>query len=93
MPSFSVIMKHSGGSCPLLKIETAKKLVELLGKREEAAKKHGVDVVNAWSPSLEHQMFWIVEAPSTKAVEEYFTEIGFALWNKLEIQKVEIHKE
>ena len=93
MPNFSVIMKHAGGSCPLLKVETARKLVELLEKREEAAKKHGVDVLNAWSPSLEHQMFWIVEAPSQKAVEEYFTEIGFALWNKLEIQKVEIHEE
>jgi len=79
MPSFSVIVKHSGGSCPLLKAE--------------AAKKHGVNVLNAWSPSLEHQMFWIVEAPSQKAVEEYSTEIGFALLNKLEIQKVEIHEE
>jgi hypothetical protein len=86
-------MKHTGGSCPLLKAETAKKLVELLERREEAAKKHGVDVVNAWSPSLEHQMFWVVKAPSQKAVEEYFTETGFTLWNKLEIQKVEIHKE
>ena len=79
MPSFSVIMKHAGGSCPLLKVETAKK--------------HGVKVLNAWSPSLEHQMFWIVEAPSQKAVEEYFTETGFTLWNKLEIQKVQAIKE
>jgi hypothetical protein len=66
--------------------------VELLEKREEAAKKLGVDVLNAWSPLLEHQMFWIVEAPSQKAVEEYFTVIGFPLWNKLEIQKVEAIK-
>ena len=86
-------MKHTGGSCPLLKAETAKKLIELLGKREEAAEKHRVKVLNAWSPSLEHQMFWIVEAPSNKAVEEYFEEIGFALWNKLEIQEVEAFKE
>jgi hypothetical protein len=86
-------MKHTGGSCPLLNAKTAKKLVGLLGKREEAAEKHGVKIVNAWSPSLEHQMFWIVEAPSQKAVEEYFTEIGFALWNKLEVQKVDAIKE
>ena len=38
-PSSFVITKHTGGSCPLLKVETAKKLIELLGKREEAAKK------------------------------------------------------
>jgi hypothetical protein len=39
-PSFFAIIKHTSGSCQLLKMETAKKLIELLGRREEAAKKH-----------------------------------------------------
>ena len=40
IPSFFVIMKHTSASCSLLKVEAAEKLIELFGKREEAAKKH-----------------------------------------------------
>jgi molybdopterin-guanine dinucleotide biosynthesis protein A len=93
MPDFSVIMTHTAGSCPLFKDETMKKFKELSEKREEANKKYEVKVVSTWSPTREHQTFWIVEAPSQKAVENYFKEIGFTLWNKLEIQQVKIIKK
>ena len=93
MPDFSVVMTHTAGSCPIFKAETMKKFKEFSENKEEAAKKHGVKVVSTWSPTREHQTFWIVEAPSQKAVEDYFKEIGFTFWNKFEIQKVKIIKE
>jgi hypothetical protein len=68
--------------------EVKKKLKEVVGKREEAAKKHGMKILSAWTSTLEHLVFYIVEAPSQAAVEDYFKEIGFAFWNNVEIRQV-----
>jgi hypothetical protein len=71
--------------------EVKKRLKEMLGKREEAwdrAKKHGVQVLSAWTSVLEHVIFYIVEASSQEAVEDYFKDIGFAFWNTIEIRQV-----
>lgn len=90
MPVFSVNMKHSVESCPLFNAEVMEKFKKVIGRREEAARKHMVKVLSAWTSVLDHLIFWIVEAPSQKAVEEYFIEIGFAFWNKLEIRQVRL---
>jgi len=37
-----------------------------------------------------HLIFYIVEAPSQTAVEDYFKEIGFAFWNDVEIRQVKL---
>jgi len=88
MPTFSVNMRHTVESCPLFNAEVKKKFKEVVGKREEVAKKHGVKVLSAWTSVLDHLIFYIVEAPSQSAVEEYFKEIGFAFWNTVEIRQV-----
>lgn len=90
MSVFSVNMEHSVESCPLFNVEVMKSFKAVVSRREEAAKKHMVRVLSAWSSVLDHLIFWIVEAPSQKAVEDYFTEIGFAFWNKLEIRQVRL---
>ncbi len=90
MPTFSVNMKHTVESCPLFNAELKAKFKGVIGKREEVAKKHGVKVLSAWSPVLEHLIFYIVEAPSQTAVEDYFKEIGFAFWNNVEIRQVKL---
>jgi hypothetical protein len=33
-------------------------------------------------------LFYIVEASSQEAVEDYFKDIGFAFWNSIEIRQV-----
>jgi len=81
-------MRHTVESCPLFNAEVRKKFKEAVGKREEVAKKHGVKVLSAWTSVLEHLAFFIVEAPSQMAVEDYFKEIGFAFWNSVEIRQV-----
>jgi uncharacterized protein with GYD domain len=71
--------------------EVKKRLKEMLGKKEEAwdrAKKHGVQVLSAWTSVLEHLVFYIVEASSQEAVEAFFKDIGFAFWNTIEIRQV-----
>jgi hypothetical protein len=68
--------------------EVKKRFKEAVSKREEVAKKHGVKVVSAWTSVLEHLAFYIIEAPSQTAVEDYFKEIGFAFWNNVEIRQV-----
>ena len=63
----------------------------MLGKKDEAwdrAKKHGVQVLSAWASDLDHSIFYIVEASSQEAVEEYFKDIGLAFWNSIEIRQV-----
>jgi hypothetical protein len=79
--TFAVNMKHSAESCPLFNTGVKKRFKETLGKREEAwdrAKNHGVNVLSAWASILEHVIFYIVEASSQEAVEDYFKDIGFA---------------
>jgi len=91
VPTFAVNMKHTVESCPLFNAEVKKRFKETLGKREEAwdrAKKHGVQVLSAWTSVLDHLVFYIVEAPSQEAVEAYFRDIGFAFWNSIEIRQV-----
>ena len=91
LPTFAVNMKHTPESCPLFNAEVKKRFKEMLGKKEEAwdrAKKHGVQVLSAWTSILEHLVFYIVEASSQEAVEDYFKDIGFAFWNTIEIRQV-----
>jgi hypothetical protein len=91
VPTFAVTMKHTVESCPLFNAEVKKRFKELVGKGEDAwdrAKKHGVHVFSAWTSVLDHLIFYIVEASSQEAVEEYFKDIGFAFWNSIEIRQV-----
>jgi len=91
VPTFAVNMKHSAESCPLFNAEVKMKFKEMLGKREDAwdrAKKHGMQMLSAWTSILEHDIFYIVEAPFQEAVEDYFKDIGFAFWNTIEIRQV-----
>jgi len=88
MPTFSVNMKHTVESCPMFNPDIRKKFKEVIGKREEAAKKHGIKILSAWTSTLDHLIFYIIEAPSQQAVEDYFREIGFAFWNNVEIRQV-----
>jgi len=88
MPMFSVNMKHTPESCPMFNADVKKKFKDLVGKREEAAPKYGVKVASAWTSVLDHLVFYIVDAPSQLALEDYFREIGFAFWNDIEIRQV-----
>jgi hypothetical protein len=91
VPTFAVNMKHTAESCPLFNAEVKKRFKETLGRREDAwdrAKKHGVNVLSGWTSVLDHLVFYIVEASSQEAVEEYFKDIGFAFWNSIEIRQV-----
>jgi uncharacterized protein with GYD domain len=91
VPTFAVNMKHTAESCPLFNDQVKKRFKETLGKKEEAwdrAKKHGVQVLSAWTSVLDHLVFYIVEAPSQEAVEDYLKDVGFAFWNSIEIRQV-----
>ena len=88
MPVFSVTMKHTPESCPMFNEDVLKKFKELVGKREQVAKKHEIKVLSAYTSTIDHLVLYIVEAPSQQAVESYFTEIGFAFWNNIDIRQV-----
>jgi hypothetical protein len=88
MAVFSVNMSHTPESCPMFNDQVGKKFKEAVGKRVEVAKKHGIKVLSAYTSTLDHVAFYIVEAPSQLAVENYFTDIGFAFWNTVEIRQV-----
>jgi len=88
MPVFSVTMRHTPESCPMFNEDVKKKFKELVGKREQVAKKHEIKVLSAYTSIMDHLAFFVVEAPSQVAVENYFMEIGFAFWNNVEIRQV-----
>jgi hypothetical protein len=88
MPTFVVNMQHFPESCPMYNKEIKEKFKENISKREELAKKHEVKVVSACTSMLEHSIYYVVEAPSQLAVENYFMEAGLASWNRIEIKQV-----
>ena len=88
MPVFSVTMRHTPESCPMFNEDVKKKFKELVRKREQVAKKHEIKVLSAYTSIMDHLAFFVVEAPSQVAVENYFMEIGFAFWNNVEIRQV-----
>ena len=87
MAIFIVNMKHTPESCAMFNEDVKKKFKELVAKREDVAKKHGIKVLSAYTSILDHLIFHVVDAPSQQAVENYFIEIGFAFWNDVEIRQ------
>ena len=85
MPIFIVSMKHTPESCPMFNNDVKKKFKEAVGKREESAKKLGVKGISAYTSTLSHLIFLVIEAPSQQAVESHLVESGFAFWNSVEI--------
>ena len=90
MTIFSVNSKHTPESCPMFNDEVKQKFKDLVGKREEIAKKQGLKVISAYTSILDHLIFLIVDAPSQQAVERYLIESGFAFWNDVEIRQVQL---
>ena len=90
MPIFAVNSKHTPESCPMFNNDVKQKLKEMVGEREEVAKKHGIKIISAYTSILDHLIFHVVEAPSQQAVENYFIEIGFAFWNDIEIRQAKL---
>jgi hypothetical protein len=85
LPIFAVNMKHTPESCPMFNNDVKKKFKEAIGNREEVKKKLGIKVISAYTSTLCHLIFIIVEAPSQQAVESFLIESGFAFWNNVEI--------
>jgi len=90
LPIFVVNMKHTPESCPMFNNDVRKRFKEVVGKREEVARKHEVKVLSAYTSILDHLIFYVVEAPSQQAVENYFVGIGFAFWNSVEIRQARL---
>ena len=78
MPAFVVCMRHAPESCPTFNEDVKKKFGAVVGKRQEVAGKQEVKILSAYTSTLDHLAWFILEAPSQQAVENYFTEIGFA---------------
>jgi hypothetical protein len=93
MPAYAVNMKHSAESCPLFNDVSMNKFKEGMGRREESAKKHDVKVLTACAAVLEHLVFYVIEAPSQTAVEEYLKETGWAFFNDVQIREVQFVEE
>jgi len=93
MAMFMAHMIHPSESCYIFSNENKKKLKALSSKREEIAKKHEIKVISAVYPPLEHEIFYVMEAPSFKNVERYLKEVGFAFYNKIKIRHVEPMEE
>ena len=82
-------MTHSSESCYIFNDERREELSGLMSSRDEVAKKHEIKIISAVYPPLEHEIFYVMEAPSYKAVARYLKEIGFASYNKIKIRYVE----
>ncbi len=88
MEMFMAHMTHSAESCYLFNDKRRQELKGLASNRQDVAKEHEVKIISAVYPPLEHEIFYVMEAPSIKAVERYLKETGFASYNKIKIRHV-----
>jgi uncharacterized protein with GYD domain len=88
MTVFAVNMRHTPESCIRFNEEVMKTFREAFVKREASAEKNGVKILSAYTSTIEHTTFCIVEASSQQSVESYFVEIGMAFWNTVDISQV-----
>lgn len=93
MDMFMAHMTHSSEACYLFNDKRREELRGVASNREEIAKKHEIKIISAVYPPLEHEIFYVMEAPSHKAVERYLKETGFASYNKIKISYVESMEE
>ena len=93
MALYMAHMTHLSESCYIFNNERREELRGVMSSREEVAKKHGIKIISAVYPPLEHEIFYVMEAPSHKAVVRYLKEIGFASYNKIKIRYVEDMRE
>jgi len=80
-------MKHTPESCVMFNDVVRKKFKEFVANRVEIAKKHEIKVISAYTSILDHFIYYIIEAPSQQAIENYFLEMGFAFWKNVEIRQ------
>lgn len=93
MALFMAHMSHSSEACYLFNDKRREELRGFASNREEVAKKHEIKIIAAVYPPLEHEIFYVVDAPSHKAFERYLKEVGFASYNKIRITHVEPMEE
>ena len=66
-----MVHMHPVKACYLFNEENKKKLKEYSGKKEEIAQRHEIKVSSAVYPPLKHEIFYALESPSFKNVENY----------------------
>jgi hypothetical protein len=93
MPIYAIEMSHASVSCPIFNADVGKKFKEGAAKREEAAKKYKVKVLASCVAVLEHWIFYLIEANSRSAVEDYLKETGWAFYNNVQIREVDTIEE
>jgi len=93
MPIYALNMTHSAAQCPVFNEDVRKKFREGFVKKEEVAEKHRVKVLVSCVAVLEHVIFYVVDAPSQSAVEEYLKEVALAFYNNVQIREVQFLEE
>ena len=93
MALFMAHMTHSSEACYIFNNTRREELKGKVRSRDEVAKKHEIKIISAVYPPLEHEIFYVMDAPSHKAVVRYLKEIGFASYNKIKIRYVENMEE
>lgn len=55
--------------------------------------RHDISLFRVMGKIAIYRFHYVVEAPSQEAVEDYFKDIGFAFWNRIEIRQVKPAEE
>ena len=80
MSTFIILSRHSPENCPMFNEKVRKVALELMGKIEELAKKHGVKMIGGWNVHCEHLMVAVFEA-SSEAFNKFGMEPEIAAWD------------
>lgn len=93
MAFYALTMTHPALVHPVLKEAFQKINDEAVRKKEEASRKCGVKVLVSSAAIPEHILFYVVEAPSPAAVQDYLKEAGIGYVKNLQIRQVRLGEE
>ncbi len=87
MALFGIYGKHTTEACPWNNIESAKRLLKLVGSDFDLqAKEYKINkIVGQYHSALEHTFLWVVEAEDPHLIQEFCVATGVATFNELKI--------
>ena len=82
---YVALLRHSPESCPGSNAKVRERAEQAMGKMEEGAKKHRVELKSSHVLAPKHLVVMVFEAPGIEAVRDFLDEGGVTQWNDTEL--------
>jgi hypothetical protein len=83
-----VVLTHGPDTCAAAHTEYGDMARYAMDHKDEASKKHGVNIQGSWVDAPAHLLYLLVDAPNAHVVSNLMTELKFFLWSTIDIHPI-----